>query len=80
MSEKGKFVLRAGVMAWGVPLFLLAKAWGLFVDRASHPQSTSHFIFWTLIDLLIWLSVGAIFGLGAWNVRKSQKAKDQKAS
>jgi heme/copper-type cytochrome/quinol oxidase subunit 2 len=80
MSEKSKYVLRTGVLAWGVSLFLLSKGWGLLVDRASRPQTTSHFIFWTLIDLLIWLLVGAIFGLGMWSVRERQKAGDKKPS
>lgn len=79
MSEKSKFVL-IGVLAWGVSLFLLSEGWGLLVDRVSRPQATSHFILWTLIHLLFFLLAGAIIGLGAWSVRKRQKAEDQKAS
>jgi len=80
MSEKSSYVLRTGALAWGVPMFILANGWGLLVDRASRPQTTSHFVFWKLIDLLIWLSVGTIFGLGQWSVRERQKAKKQRVN
>jgi hypothetical protein len=79
MSEKTKFVLGTGVLAWGVPMFLVMSARELFFDRPHATQTTSHFIFQLLIGLAIWLTAGAGFGLAVWEVRQRKQRKKQSA-
>jgi len=71
MSEKAKFVLKFGVLGWGVPMFVVS----LFVERGFHRRMLSQVIF-----ALLWLSGGAVFGLLGWGGRNNRNRMDQKSS
>jgi hypothetical protein len=71
MSEKAKFILKVGVLGYGVPMFVIS----LFIERGLHWRTLSQVIF-----ALLWLSGGALFGLVIWNGRSSQNRKNQKPS
>jgi len=73
MSEKAKFILKFGVLGYGVPMFVIS----LFIERGLHRGTLSQVIF-----ALLWLSGGALFGLVIWNGRgrSSQNRKNQKPS
>ena len=61
-------------------MFILMTGWGLFFGRTSHPQTPSHAMFTMVLGLVIWLTAGAVVGLVVWDVRESQKRRNQKPS
>jgi len=71
MSEKAKFVLKFGVLGWGVPMLVVS----LLVERGFHWRTLSQVIF-----ALLWLSGGTLFGLLLWVGRNNQNRMNQKSS
>jgi hypothetical protein len=71
MSEKAKFVLKFGVLGWGVPMFVVS----LLIERGFHWRTLSQVIFG-----LLWLSGGALFGLLLWGGRNHRNRMNQKSS
>jgi hypothetical protein len=77
MSEKVKFILSRGVLAWGIPMFLVMTGWDVFRDRASLLQTPSKAIFAVLLGMVFWLTGGACFGWFMWVSNEKQKGKNQ---
>jgi len=71
MSDKAKFVLKFGVLGWGVPMFVVS----LLIERGFHWRTLSQVIF-----ALLWLSGGALFGLLLWGRRNNRNQMNQKSS
>ena len=77
MSEASRFVLTRGVLAWGIPMFLITTGWDLFLNPRSNLRTTSHFMSLLLFDLFAWVLLGGLFGAVAWRVRRN-KSKNRK--
>ena len=61
-------------------MFILMTGWELFFGRTSHDQTPSHAMFTIVLGLVIWPTAGAVAGLVLWDVRESQKRRNQKPS
>ncbi len=63
--ERGfaSYVLRRGVLAWGVPiaLFFIGMQWG------EYHHSIGIIL---LVNILIWLPIGGLFGASTWYARE----------
>jgi len=75
MSEKSKFVLTRGVLAWGVPMFILMTGWEFFLDRRHNLGP--HFLPLLLVNLFLFPLLGVGLGLSIW---KNRRGKSQKPS
>ena len=66
------FVLRAGVLKWGLPFFVLLGAAPKLLGIPFTPPDDLP-LYWVWQPLL-WAAVGAIYGFGVWYVSEKQFA------
>jgi hypothetical protein len=53
-----------GILAFGVPIFLLAAGASAFLE---FPYRVNLTPFWWLLQLLLWAFVGALYGIAVWH-------------
>ena len=58
-------------------MFLVMTGPQVFLDRGSHPQTQSDFVFEELLGLLVWPAAGALSGWALWVIHERQKSKNR---
>ena len=66
---KKKFILQTGVLAWGLPMFVVMT---FFVNRQ---RGTALSLRMILLSAVIWAIGGACFGWAMWNVSEKKYQK-----
>jgi hypothetical protein len=63
---RSSFILRVGILRWGLPVFLLMTAWDYFDAFHAH-RSYDESLLSISVRLAIWLGAGCLFGDFMWH-------------
>jgi len=70
MMSKGSFILKCGVLGWGIPCGLLFP-----LVMTSIGSGESGYLTWLMISLPLFMAGGYPFGLVLWRRMQAQRSK-----
>ena len=73
---KARFILVRGVLAWGLPMFVLMT----FIVNRPTPNALLSPRNYVIFSVFLWGSAGALFGLFAWRQGESKYKKSVEQS